>query len=201
MDHSLLRRPWPIHHDCGGAKAIGAKVLKQEKSAVRRRGMPRGTRTAATAIDSPRLLPVACRGCPSTHQGWSQRGPETPRAVLLGQQRWQPDCVVPDRRLFILILLEDGTCHRPFFLSRISQFSAFWGSSRFGRSKRFFFVFPATNVSEPCFICMYRAASFYSCTYYLIKYARVLSHLVRNSSNKDTNQNVCSPWHGFPLVM
>ena len=44
--------------------------------------------------------------------------------------------------------------HRPFFLSRFSRFSAFWGSSGFGRLNRFFLVFLARNMLEPrFFIC------------------------------------------------
>ena len=76
--------------------------------------------------------------------------------------------------------------NRPFFLSRFSLFSAFWGFSRFGHSKQFFFVFPATNMSEPrSYLCVQSPEFLFV---YLVavwgKYTRVLLYLVRKSSNK-----------------
>ena len=59
--------------------------------------------------------------------------------------------------------------YRLFSLSRFPRFSAFWGSSRFGCSNRFFFVFPATNVSEPRFYLYVQSREFLFCTYYLFE--------------------------------
>ena len=57
-----------------------------------------------------------------------------------------------------------------FFLSQFSQFSGFWGSSRFGQSDRFFFVLLVTDVPETCFyFCTHRVVSFCWCTYDLIE--------------------------------
>ena len=59
--------------------------------------------------------------------------------------------------------------NRPYFLSRFSRFLAFWGSSHFGHSNRFFVVFLLEICQNPIFICKRRAMSFYLCTYYLIE--------------------------------
>ena len=50
-----------------------------------------------------------------------------------------------------MILTSSCAAVQTLFLKPIYLFSAFWGSSRSGRSNRFFVVFFARNVSEPHF--------------------------------------------------
>ena len=78
------------------------------------------------------------------------------------------------------------TSYLDLFLKTIFLILAFWGSSCFGCSNRFFLVFLATTVSGPRFY-LYAQSREFLFVYVLPnwgKCARVLSYLVKNSTNK-----------------